>query len=513
MAIGFRILPLGAGPIGESPAWLNPRSAMRALTLGTHLTPVPLNLRSLDKFFGAAGEPPRYDWPNPRLAPRARIEFAPLNIAILGTAPVFGTAGPNPARPLRAPQAQCGRLNLPLLGQDDFFGDPGQGPRYDWPNPRTAPRGAGFTAGTDLSLIPPVGTFDWPLPRIAPRALALGTHLNATALNLLGLDQFFDAPGLGPNYLWPNPRPLPPQPAPPVASLNLAANTVTATPFVADSLSPPAAAARPTPGHLQPMSLPLAGKDVFFGLGGPRYDWPNPRIAPPRAGQSLGLNLAANTAQPPLRPIDWPNPKVPPRSLALSSHTASRNLGTDTFFAAPGQGPRYDWPNPRTAPWRPADQPRPLRLDEPRRPVDMPAPRAPQRAAGGHLSPTAPALLATAPVRPGAWPNPPAAARQTEDTTRGTDPSTFPDPGAPRRPFDWPNPRIPARAPGLETWVHSLNPLIMHRRPRATGQVRTQDTAQRENGETAVRTNTDGAARAANTSAPRRPAATSTARR
>jgi hypothetical protein len=69
------------------------------------------------------------------------------------------------------------------------------------------------------------------------------------------------------------------------------------------------------------MSLPLYGQDQFYGESGkPNYDWPNPQ-----------------------RPLAWS------RSVSTYAWTDSLKLelyGKDTFFASPGNGPDYDYPNP-----------------------------------------------------------------------------------------------------------------------------------------------------------------------
>jgi hypothetical protein len=178
MAVGFRILPLGAGPIGASPAWLNPRGALRALMLSTHLTPLALNLRGRDKFFGAAGEPPRYDRPNPIIAPRALAlgtHLTPLALNLRGRDKFFGAAGepprydwPNPGIPLRPNLGRAASTPPTLYGADRFF--TAGGPRYDWPNPLIAKRALGLSTHIQ-TLGPlsggsgaPVSTYGWPNP-------------------------------------------------------------------------------------------------------------------------------------------------------------------------------------------------------------------------------------------------------------------------------------------------------------------------------------------------------------
>lgn len=68
------------------------------------------------------------------------------------------------------------RSNNLLSGKDQFFGPPGMGPDYDWPNPRGP-------------LYP----------------ISLRTHTDSYKLTLIGQDQFFSAPGESKTYDWPNP--------------------------------------------------------------------------------------------------------------------------------------------------------------------------------------------------------------------------------------------------------------------------------------------------------------------
>src|SRR6266852_2830634 len=101
---------------------------------------------------------------------------------------------------------QNGLLNL-LRGKDTFFGTPGMGPDFDWPNPR--------------GYVPSV---------------ALKTWLDPTKQWLFGKDQFFTSPGRGPTYDYPNPRGY----VPPIALRT----------------------------HADPLKLVLLGKDQFFGAAG-----------------------------------------------------------------------------------------------------------------------------------------------------------------------------------------------------------------------------------------------------
>lgn len=55
---------------------------------------------------------------------------------------------------------------------------------------------------------------------------------------------------------------------------------------------------------------------------------------------------------------DWPNPRGKPFPIDLRGFTDAAPvhlLGKDQFFSAAGEAPRYDWPNPRGKPF-PQDQ-------------------------------------------------------------------------------------------------------------------------------------------------------------
>jgi hypothetical protein len=82
----------------------------------------------------------------------------------------------------------------------------------DWPLPKTAPASGKTWLYTlnQTTLAPtlqaPFSQADWPVPRIALYPAQNRTWLDQVKLNLIGLDQFFGAPGQGPAYDWPTPR-------------------------------------------------------------------------------------------------------------------------------------------------------------------------------------------------------------------------------------------------------------------------------------------------------------------
>src|SRR3990172_3584099 len=102
-------------------------------------------LKSQDTFFGAPGQGPNYDYPNPRGAIPSidlRTHVQPTNLGLFGLdivqAPFSLTDWPNPRGAIGAVSLRTwiDSLKLPLLGQDRFFGDPDQVKTYSVENPR-----------------------------------------------------------------------------------------------------------------------------------------------------------------------------------------------------------------------------------------------------------------------------------------------------------------------------------------------------------------------------------------
>jgi hypothetical protein len=250
-----------------------------------------------------------------------------------------------------------------LLGLDTFFGPAGQGPAYDWPNPRAAQRGQGYGVSLNLPLnvvsvgtveigavewlaqeeaegeTPPERARDWPNPRAAKRAGELRSHVDPMQLPLLGKDKFFGAAGQAPRYDWPNPRLVPRAndlrthlnrsiTEAPVGTVEIGAVEWLAQ-EEAEGEAPPAGKAwlwpnptkrRLTPGHIDTFDLARHGADKFFGATAPRYDWPNPRIPKRGEGRSQGLNLTLNN----LEAITASGAAVVPSATA--SGTAEREI-------------------------------------------------------------------------------------------------------------------------------------------------------------------------------------------
>lgn len=380
---------------------------------------VQVQLRGLDKFFGAPGQAPRYDYPNPRVRPfpiEGRTFINPVETQLIGKDKFFGAPGQPPAnldwpnpRVRQFPidgrtwvgnllESTLGIISFPfklldwpnplrrlfplegltflnavetqLIGQDQFFGAPGQPPAYDWPNPRgrAFPVDARSWLGNLLqstlgALAAPFALLDWPNPRGYPFLSTLRTWVEGVKLNLLGQDQFFAAPGQGPSYDYPNPRvrQFPADGRTWIGNLLQSTLGVVVFPFALFDWPNPRGYPFPAEGRTFLNQLyRFTGLDQFFGAPGqaPVYDYPNPRGYPfPVAARTWFVsNLLQSTLSLIIFPFalfDWPNPRgyTFPSDARTFLGQIYRFTGLDTFFGAPGQAPRYDYPNPRGYPY------------------------------------------------------------------------------------------------------------------------------------------------------------------
>lgn len=361
MAAFFRLYlgnPTTTPPVAATPFyktdWPNPllRVSYREYT---HLTASPLNLRSQDRFFGAAGQVPVYDWPVPNgyVGPIGnRTHVDPLKLNLLGKDQFYGAPGqvipntdwPAPAGPRPGPvtnRTHADPLKLSLLGQDKFYGAAGQVP------PNT----------------------NWPVPPGAqPGPIGNRTHLDPIKLDLLNQDTFYGAAGQPPDY---PPFTIPAQadarPQLRFWAVNLLESTLgNVAPFALYEW--PLSPGRPFPvgqrTYLDPLKLNLLSLDQFYGAPGqvpPNTDWPAP--AGPQPGpitnrthaDLLKLNLlgqdtfygAAGQVPP---NTDWPVPPgALPGPIVNRTHLDPLKLSLrsqDAFFGAAGETKTYEWPLP-----------------------------------------------------------------------------------------------------------------------------------------------------------------------
>ena len=306
--------------------WPNPRGYLPVLWR-THTDSYKLTLIGQDQFFGGFGQGPTYDWPNPR-GPVHNYDlktwlqgFGLTEVTSINFIPFFNYDWPNPSRgfiPSIGLKSHIDSYKLILLGQDQFFGGSGQGPSYDYPNPRGPVHNYDLKTwlnGFRINLLTPSFiNYDWPNPRGPVHNYDLKTWLNGFRINLL------TPPFI--NYDWPNPKG-------PVHNYDL--KTWLGFQINLPAPSNPSFTNYDWPNprgylpalwrtHTDSYKLMLIGQDQFFGgFGqGPTYDWPNPRGFIP--------------------------------GISLKTHTDSYKLGLigqDQFFGGSGQGPSYDYPNPK----------------------------------------------------------------------------------------------------------------------------------------------------------------------
>jgi hypothetical protein len=214
------LVPSTAPPVVTT-HWPLPIPPPYPITLRTWLDPSKTWLIGQDTIYGAPGQAPTYNWPLPRgpIYPVSlRTWLGGLNTTTLipSTAPPFTPVEwRNPTRP-PYPIALLTWLDPSkpwLAGQDRMYGGPGQVPSWDSP----LPRGPQFPVAlrtwlNDLvrtTLAPSIVPFhltDWPLPGVPQYPVALRTFLKSSAIQLLGKDTLYGAPGQAPSYDWPLPR-------------------------------------------------------------------------------------------------------------------------------------------------------------------------------------------------------------------------------------------------------------------------------------------------------------------
>lgn len=320
--------------------WPNPRGYTPAIELRTFINAVEQQLIGKDVMFGAPGEVQDYDWPNPAtkgLPVGARTWLVNLLEGTLGIiAPMPFNLGdqPNPqsrSLPITL-RTHTDPTKLHLIGKDQMFGAPGQVPQYEFPNPISAKQLRDMNAvmvnlleNTLGIIVPaPFSMLDWPNPLGRTPAIELRTFLDELKLNLQGKDKFFGGAGQPPaNMDWPNPRgytyPIVCRVHIGPVALNLIGTEIPALNFDQPN---PLGRQFPVGGRsITHSGVGYLGKDQFYGLGGPQYDYPNPQIA----RQPIVLKV-------------WLDP------------TKIHLIGKDKFFGGPGQAPaNYDQPNPLIA--------------------------------------------------------------------------------------------------------------------------------------------------------------------
>lgn len=259
----------------------------------------------------------------------------------------------------------------------------------------------------------PFAQYDWTNPQRKTFPVALRGHLNPFPINLYGKDQFFAAPGMGPDYDHPNPL-------------------------------------RKRPAHVGFTSsiLPqLYGQDTFFGPGGygPDYDYPNPTLRRKVQQPEIPQNRLALTAAPvsaPFNAQDFPNPLRRPRAQQFDAQ--GRTLDPQPPFA----GFAFDNPQRRRA----VQQQTAGRTLDPQAPFAGFAFDNPVRRRGPAFDLFSPNLVlfavVPAPFTQADWPNPRRAARPVELHPQ-LYVGLFPVGPKPFAQTDWPN---PLRSHAVSDW-------------------------------------------------------------
>jgi hypothetical protein len=352
---------------GDAPNydWPNPRGYVYPQSLRIFEQSLKIVLAGKDKQFLGPGQWKTYDWPNP-LIPRRSIDLITIADASefwLLKDRFFGLAG-NPNFDWPVPKGYPIPLdvrswiedtNIQLIGQDQFFGGPGQVPaQLDWPVPR------GYAYPTDLRTLlsnllqstlatlvsSPFAQLDWQNPIVAGRLLS--TWLNAAQVQLIGKDIFFGLAG-NPNYDWPNPRGY----AYPQDLRTWLVNVLQSTlrpvdaPFGQSSWPNPLTPGRLLPTWLNAAQMQLVGKDRFFGLAGnPTYDWPVPRgYAYPADLRTWLIGIAGTLLPVPFGQSNWPVPRGYVAGQWMTQSVPPSLYGKDRFFGLAGN-PNFNWPVP-----------------------------------------------------------------------------------------------------------------------------------------------------------------------
>ncbi len=299
-----------------------------------------------DTIYGAPGQVPGYDWPNPSGAGR-------------GTALT--------AQRLRAANAQPENLQADVfyIGSDRFYGAPGQTPPWEWQPPRGYSRASSLRTHLDEHLLDTLSTVAPTFYGAAGQAITysfqldLPTRLKSSAIDLrgfvdqgeplilIGSDRFYGAPGQAISYSFQLDLPT-----------RLKASAIALRGFVN-----------------QGEPIPLVGMDLFYGAPGqvPGWEWQPPRGYPRAVSLRTHIDdhlLDALSTVPPSFygapgqavtygfQLDLPN-RLKASAIDLRGFVNQGEpltlVGSDRFYAGPGQTPAFVWELSRAS--RRAQQP------------------------------------------------------------------------------------------------------------------------------------------------------------
>lgn len=323
--------------------------------------PAPANFLAVNSTVAAAPFTPQ-DWPSPRAQIRAQlpthavrraVEEAALAVQSALDLPVRARLAQQPApaprsialdaQPAASPFVPLDLGNphryapprqgfdkpgqLLLVGQDQFFGAPGQAPPLDYPNPLRPQPQKHEVGGPSLATYSTPFVNTWTNPLVAGRAHT-GFAKSAHGL-LIGQDVFFGVAG-NPFVCWPQvlPKRQPDATQALGSPLTLTAGTVTASPFVQTDWQRPGLRAFLRFDIGQPTQLPAmhALPQVQAWLEMPL------RRPPPHQGfQQPSFPSSIIVIPPEIRLTDFPNP-IRPSVQAL----IARQAGFDAKPFNPG---------------------------------------------------------------------------------------------------------------------------------------------------------------------------------
>lgn len=323
------------------------------------------------------------DWANPARPRSVGFEPPLYNVNVLSfTFAPFGQGDwPNPRSAKGLVADQLGYLDPTefwMLNSIYPFG------LEDWSNPPRI-RSINFDqVSYNVNLLSvifaPFSQDDWPNPR--GRTSSVSDYFSSSKNWLVGQDQFFGPPGLGPTYDWSNPqRPRIRNEYGSVDNYKVLLFAAPPSPFylldwqnprgarglVADQLG----FVDPTeywmlnsiyPFIQNDWSNPLRSRLVYFDqllynvnllsiTFAPfvQSDWPNPQRLRFIADTVPSYNINQFIIFSPFAQLDWPVPKVTQPSISLKSFStfSYTTIGQDQFFGSVGLGPVYDWSNPQ----------------------------------------------------------------------------------------------------------------------------------------------------------------------
>src|SRR5690242_2446657 len=328
------------GAAGQPPTYDYPNPVLRKVQRQDYLGSVNLNL--LQPFA-------QTDWPNPTLKkPDIRGAVYGVNLNILGEDQFFGAAGqpptydyPNPRTARRGPPDQSISLLQSTLAPVVVAGNPFS--QTEWPNPirRHAQRLGNFYhrigTATGAGASPPLANTPWANPVGKPNREAERSQLPRNTSAMIEDFVAFSAMQDTPNR---------------VSRIHVDSQQSGVKPqFIQVQAAPPFVPVDfPNPALRKPLALTWTQNLATLNLTGdkpfPNYDFPNPQRPGPRQYWLFSevQFIPAPVVQAPFYQTNWPNPLQPRRK----PHEWAQNLvQTPAGLAGIKPFPNSDFPNPQ----------------------------------------------------------------------------------------------------------------------------------------------------------------------